>query len=634
MRLRHGWLLLSMACSSPSPLATLTHKQGQVERDFAAATDAWQAADVGARFVLGDGVRTLPDASASLALDDATRLDLGAATTVRFSSTPPAPHTHAFDVQTGAASVQAGEQPVSIQTRVGLARVESGSSVSFSPSTAGLRFEVRVGRAAFGASEALGAGSRLTIDDSGAVSSAGAADAATSRDALARANLVLADPTGAITATVRGSGASVRTGDGWTPLREGSSRLASGAELETTSHTSIEIERDGQHAVLGENGHYVLGDGAVLVSAQSGSVLAGGQRALRVEVPGGVILVPAAGQAQLSLSPEGTQLVSRALEAVVETGERRERVGVGHSAWLAPSGRLRHEPPPPSVGGTLDTAEEGPGDAIDATDLVLPSGASATIHDPSPPTAVRFQFGEACPGEGRVQLLSGGRRVSSGRGQGSVALRVPKGQHRYELRCGSDSKRTLAGNVSVLHDAATRSIASKPPSTALGADGRKYTVLYQNRLPAIALSWPSPPAAPGLRLVHEHAGERRSLALTEPRYAFASGELAEGNHLFYFEGGGSVSRQTTVEIVFDNAAPRASLQLPPLLEQKPGEAVAIAGTALPGSQVWVEGQRVPLDARGRFATSAVLPLERQALVIELVQPGRGTHYYLRRGQPQ
>jgi hypothetical protein len=619
-----GWLWLSLACSGPSPLATLTHKQGGVERDLAASIETWGEASVGASFALGDGVRTLPDASASLALDDTSRLELGASTTVRFSPTPPPPHTHAFDVQTGAASVLAGEQPLSIQTRVGLARVERGSSVLLTPSTAGLRFEVRVGRAAFGASEPLAAGARVTIDDSGALTPAGLGDGPSSRDALARANLVLADPTGAITATVRGRGASVRVGDDWSPLAEGASQLALGTELELSSQTSIEIERDGQHALLGENGRYLLVGGDVLVSARSGTVLAGGRQALRVEVPGGMIRVPAAGLALVSVAPHETQVAPRTLEAVVEAGEQRQRLRPGQSAWVTREGKLRHP--------TGADAVEGPGDAIDFADLELSAGTSATIHDPAPPTAVRFDFGAACSGTGSLELTQAGRRSKRGSGQGGVALSVPRGNHRYAVRCGADTKRVLAGQVTVLEDAATRSIASKPPRTALAADGRKYTVLYQNRLPAISLAWPNPPPAPELRLVHEHAGARKHVALAQPSHEFASGELAEGQHRFHFEGGGGISRQTSVEIVFDNAAPRASLQLPPVLRQKPGETVPIGGTALPGSEVWIEGQRVPLDARGRFSGSAALPRERRAVVIKLVQPGRGTHYYLRRGQ--
>jgi len=234
-----------------------------------------------------------------------------------------------------------------------------------------------------------------------------------------------------------------------------------------------------------------------------------------------------------------------------------------------------------------------------------------------------------------VELLHAGKRLRRGVGEGGVALSVPPGNHRYELRCGRErGARVRTGQVMVIADAATRSIASKPPTTTVTADGRKYTVLYQNRLPAVSLRWDGAGKASEVRLFHDFAGAKSSLSLPAPHHDFGAGELAEGRHSFYFEAGGSISRPTSVDIVFDNAAPRASLSLPPQLEQKPGEAVVVAGTALPGSEIWVEGERVRLDPRGRFSATATLPSERRALTIKLVQPGRGTHFYLRRGRQQ
>ena len=616
---------LATACSGPGALATLKDKQGPVERDTAAHLGAWAPAEVGASFGLGDGVVTRVDASARLALDDGTVLALGAETLVRFSASRPPAHTHAFDVEAGAATLEAGDEPVDLRMRIGLARIERGSIVVLTPSGPRLRFEVRVGRAVFGASEALGAGSRVLVDPSGVVEPE-LSD--TSRDALARANLELADPTGSIAAVVRGRGGSVKTRTGWAPLAEGAAELAVGSELTTGAETSIDIQRGGQHAVLGENGRYVIGprDG-VLVSASRGRVLAGGPQAARIEVPGGVILVAAEGRANIDVGARRTVLDAEALDAVIVTGERSQTVAAGHGASLGPSGDLR-----------LDgTAEPGPSeddrnDALAFADLELPSGSSATIHDPVPPSAVRFTFNDACPEGGRVQLFHGTRTLRRGMGLGSVALSVPPGSHRYELRCDGERRPAQSGQITVLADAATRSIASKPPSSAVAADGRKYTVLYQNRLPVVSLSWPNAPATAALRLVHESGGKSETLTLTQARHEFPSGKLTEGHHVFYFEGGGQVSRKTTVDIVFDNAAPRASLSLPSVLEAQPGDAVAVAGTALPGSQVWVEGERAPLDGGGRFAANAILPRDRHALVIRLAQPGRGTHYYLRRGQ--
>ena len=617
-------VLLAVACSGPAPLATLKDKQGPVERDTAAKVGAWLPADVGASFGLGDGVVTRAEASAHLALDDGTVLALGAETLVRFSSTPPPAHTFAFDVETGAATLQAGDEPVDLRMRIGLARIERGSTVVLTPSGPRLRFEVRVGRAVLGASESLGAGDRVLVDSSGAVEPE---PSDSSRDALARANLELADPTGAITAVVRGRGGSVRTRAGWTPLGEGAAQLAAGSELTTGAETSIEIERDGQHAVLGQNGRYLIGprDG-VLVNASRGRVMAGGERALRIEVPGGVILIAADGRAAIDIGARRTVLSAETFDAVIETGERRQTVAAGHAASLGPSGELRLD------ATALGSSEEERNDALSFADLELPSGVSATIHDPVPPSAVRFTFGDVCPSGGHVQLTHGSRPLRRGAGAQSVALSVPPGSHRYELRCEGERRAARSGQITVLADAATRSIASRPPSSALAADGRKYTVLYQNRLPLVSLSWPNAPLTTSVRLVHEFGGKSETLSLAQPRREFASGELTEGHHVFHFEGGGQVSRKTTVDIVFDNAAPRASLSLPPVLDAKPGDVVAVSGTALPGSQVWIEGVRAPLDAGGRFSASVALPGERHALVIRLAQPGRGTHYYLRRGQ--
>jgi hypothetical protein len=622
VKLRAWVLFCCLACNGPSSLATLRHKSGEVERDRAEHLDVWEPAAPGARFALGDGIRTQKDASAALELDDGAELTLGQSTQIRFSATPPPAHVQAFDVQTGSATLQTRAESIAVQTRIGLARVERGSTVILRPTGTGLRFEVQVGRAVFGGSP-LVEGTQVQVDATGNVVPANDED--TARTALARANLQLADPTGAITAIVKGSGATVRSGEDWVPLAEGAAQLASGSELETSSHSSIEIERGGQHAVLGANGRYVLNPGAgVLVNASRGEVVAGGNELVRVEVPGGVIAIAPAGEATLRIGAAVTTVSARRLDAVIETGDARRVVTAGQSATL--------ERDATSTGRDERSL---PDQALDYADVELSSGLSVTIHDPAPPTAVRFDADGACQGPVNVELLHAGKRLRRGVGEGGVSLSVPPGNHRYELRCGRErGARVRSGQVMVLADAATRSIASKPPSTTVTADGRKYTVLYQNRLPAVSLRWDGAGKSRDIRLFHEFAGAKSSLNVPEPRHDFGSGELAEGRHSFYFEAGGSISRPTSVDIVFDNAAPRASLSLPPRLEQKPGEAVAVSGTALPGSEIWVEGERIRLDPRGRFSATTTLPSERRALTIQLVQPGRGTHFYLRRGRQQ
>ncbi|MEM6960096.1 MAG: hypothetical protein AAF645_30750, partial [Myxococcota bacterium] len=60
---------LAVACDcGNAPLATLERASGDVERDYAASVEDWEAADSGATFRLGDGLRTSSEASARLRL--------------------------------------------------------------------------------------------------------------------------------------------------------------------------------------------------------------------------------------------------------------------------------------------------------------------------------------------------------------------------------------------------------------------------------------------------------------------------------------------------------------------------------------------------------------------------------------
>jgi hypothetical protein len=212
-----------------------------------------------------------------------------------------------------------------------------------------------------------------------------------------------------------------------------------------------------------------------------------------------------------------------------------------------------------------------------------------------------------------------------------VALALKTGNYRYELRCESNrSTLVRRGRVSVLKDGGTRAMAVHPPSTLLQADGRNYTVLYQNRLPEITLAWPNPPAGGAIQLVHERADRKETFQLDQASHTFASGRLEEGKHLFHFIGGGKISRHTSLSILFDNAAPTASLNTPVAVNARSGDPLTVSGTALPGWDVQVEGLSAKRDAQGRFSQATVMPAERRAVVIRISHPERGTHVYLRR----
>lgn len=613
-----------LACSSPRPLATLRERSGSVQRDHAAELRVWQPAEVGAEFHLGDGVQTLTGASALLVLDDGSQMSLQADTQIRFSDVPPEPRSLGFDVETGAASLRAAGEPISIQTRSGTARVEAGASLVFSRSEAGLRVVVEVGRAVFGSGPPLLAGAAVQVQPDGTLALLPADSAPVASAAPEPPSDAAPGPTAtpdslvAVTARVVGRGASMRTGRGWSALAEGAALFEPGTELKLSRRTSVELSRDGELARLSQSGSYIVAPSpGVLVGTSQGSLTAGGTRAVRITVPGGTIVVMPEGSADLNVSARSTSLEVGAGEVSVHTGQEPERVRAGQRATLSVAGELQLE-----------------GRGLDYADVEISAGESVVIHDPAPPTAVRFRFEGVCPDIGVLELSGTGRRGLYAAGEGAVALSIARGPQQYQLRCGGDRSRVVKrGKLSVLLDNGTRKVAARAPVTDVSADGHRYTVLYQNRLPVIRLRWPEAPAAADLELTHEFAGRQQRFRLTGPEHTFESGSLSEGRHDFYFMGGGKVSRPTRVDIQFDNAAPTATLDAPERgMPSEPGTPVTVSGIALAGWLVQVGEERAALDAGGRFSVRTRWPDDTRALSVRISHPERGTHLYVRRGR--
>jgi hypothetical protein len=132
-------------------------------------------------------------------------------------------------------------------------------------------------------------------------------------------------------------------------------------------------------------------------------------------------------------------------------------------------------------------------------------------------------------------------------------------------------------------------------------------------------------------VVRRDGGKERRISLREPRHVFAAGALPEGRHELSFEAAGAGrSRPSTITLRFDNAAPTASLRLPPVAGFSPSDHVEVAGIALPGAQVSVLGKRLPLDPQGRFAGDVPVPQGVSALPVRIHHPRTGTRYYVRR----
>ncbi len=278
------------------------------------------------------------------------------------------------------------------------------------------------------------------------------------------------------------------------------------------------------------------------------------------------------------------------------------------------------------------SAEEGAA-TVTRADFGLSGPESATIHTATLPVDVRIGL-TACP-DGSLPALDvagpqGRNQLTAARGVEHVVVRMGAGAYRLKMRCG---KKRLGNEATlrVQRDPATMELPKTAPHVEVEADGRKYTVRYQNVLPVVAMNWTGAPPAPRYTLViHKGARELR-YELKKPQHALRSGELGEGEYSFQFTASdGHRSAQGGLRIVFDNTARSAYLSAPAEGSANTGESISVAGAALLRSEVSVDGVPVGLDAQGRFRVTVPANATRSALAVRVSHPVTGVHYYLRR----
>lgn len=291
----------------------------------------------------------------------------------------------------------------------------------------------------------------------------------------------------------------------------------------------------------------------------------------------------------------------------------------------------------PAAGGGLTalsqlTFQEPPPSAI----VSLPAGESAIIHDPAPPSDVRVTF-EGCPELGVLELDRGNGRFDAlrVRGSGEIRMSVPRGNFRYRLRCARagyvQATAHSAGRLTVKTDAATRPLPTTPVTITADADGRRYTVSYQNRLPVITLRWPDAPPSNVYRLqVQPEDAAPLSIDSSRSSVTLESGRLGEGLHRFWFETADKKrSEPGLLQVAFDYTARTAYLTSP--IEGEPAQAgrAHFAGGTLIGSSVQLQGAPVKLDAQGRFRATIDLPAAAGGAAVRVQHPSTGIHYYVR-----
>ena len=613
----------------PPPLAVLSTSKGMVERDFAARTHEWNAATLGAQLVVGDGVRTGQDSEAVLTLLDHTTLKLLDNAQVRFRRAPGS--APAMELQTGLAILETSSVPLEYQTEFGTATIQPNSRVRVVKLPQSIRYELLVGLAQFrtldGDLKELKAGEGIELKIGEAIVQAFALDDTTPTVADTElTNEPMPEPEVPESTEVRiqvsGRSAKARAPGtkNWKSLPKRQELvLEPGTELRTSPRTEVQVTRGRQALLIKGVGRYRIGaPGEELLHVERGLVTLSGTQAT-IQVPAGRLATQSPTHGEISVKPKSTQLRISGGKMLVRTESGTEGLVAGEQAIVSRSGKV-------TVQG------RGP----NYFDFVVTSGESFAVHDPRPPVAVRFIFQDKCPKGGLVELTDLKRRTvkNFSRGDHGANLLVPRGHHRYQVRCRRgdvlEPKPSIRGSLSVARDSGRAKLPKTPPNTDIEADGRRYTVLYQNRLPSISVKSLIRPKTSFYRLkVESPKGKTRVLKSSSPRFSFKSGDLNEGKHRLTFQTDSTDPEWTTLQIRFDNAAPAASLHSPRNRRFSPGENIRVSGIAIAGARVSVLGSKLRLDSQHRFSLKLNSPVDRRAVAVRIAHPRQGVHYYLR-----
>jgi len=614
-------------------IAELTTSNRVVERDYAGAVGEWSAAEIGARFSIGDGVRTGDASEARVSLVAGGTLRMAGDSLVRFLEQEG--DRPMVEFESGELDLTAGPGGFEVVTGEGRATLIAGSVLEIRTGDEGRRFVVRVGAGVLhtrgGEEIALseGAGVLVSVGEGQILASMGSADEPETPPELPPENT---DDDPPITAplvpttysvTIRGRHADVREGAEGRLRRSpaGQRQLSSGSELRIGRRSSAVLTSNDARTELGAWSSAVLGrDGSVLVLNRGTTTAEAGAQPIQIGVPGGHVVIGAGARATLHVDGDGKAVIRATrgtAEIVGEAGSQTVQLGL--RGYLSDEGAAR-----------LDS---GPARSA----LAITAGGSATIHDPSPPTAVDIVFGETSCAEAVVEVGESGELTGLARGLGHATILLRTGNHPYRVRCldgGEVGEAVASGSLRVINDSATSPLPTTPPTSTVDADGRRYTVRYQTLLPELTFQWPDAPRASSYTLT-VNGPRNRTMTRHGPRptQTFSSGDIGHGNFRYRFEAdGGRRSRDSVLRVAFDSASSSAFIAEPDNGTFAPGDRVRVQGGAVRRSTVTAHGRTLSLNGRFRFDEMVLVPADHDALTVRISHSSIGEHYYIRRAR--
>jgi hypothetical protein len=429
----------------------------------------------------------------------------------------------------------------------------------------------------------------------------------------------------AILAMISGKGVRIRDADAggkWTQLKPGEQELPSNSDVDIKRRSKVVFTRGNDRvSIAGASMAYVNSQTAEFVTLKKGRADARAETAaVTVAVPGGTIQLHAdeeiASNTHIEVGPQGNTADVKTGKTTLRTGEKSATIGIGESARM-------HK-------GQIEVIDKAP----TFSHITLGTVASANLHVVRAPVNVRINFKEHCA-RAIVEVARGNnfKRATQRRaGKGNAIVVLPSGSHKYRVRCYAGdtltAKAAATGRLSVKRDSGSRPLPRGAPKNTIDADGRRYTVLFQNRLPAIKMQWRKAPSASKYTLkIVPSKGKTKEVSGAKAERDFKPGTFTEGEYEYWFTANGKESKHSKLKISFDNAAATGYLSAPRPNAKLSGSETQVSGAAVLGWTVSVGGKALTLDKQYRF--NEVVPLAPDGLAVRFSHPKYGVHYYIR-----
>jgi len=270
--------------------------------------------------------------------------------------------------------------------------------------------------------------------------------------------------------------------------------------------------------------------------------------------------------------------------------------------------------------------------------LVLSSEAKARVFtDALPWVGVQVPSSSGGPLRVEVARESSFRELLLAGRAGAEWVRVePPARGELHWRfLGEDGAVRTQGSARFDADRGRSSLATESPKAEVMETGLNARILFQSAAPALHFTFEPRERARSYQLRIYRVTDVRTPILqrvsTKNQYTLEPGALREGRYLWYVAalgpGGDELAggRMNKLELVYDNERRGLALSRP-----RPGErlgkgAVPVEGVAPPGSRLFLNGQAVALDGKGRF--SLKVPAT-DSLVFRLVS-GQSEAYWVR-----